>query len=325
MIRKALLLYNPFSGQNALHAAKQAQAVFLDAGIDAEVAPTISPSESGTQAKRAIARGWDAIFACGGDGTIRDIAEGLLGEDAVLGVIPSGTANVLAHDLGIPLDPAKAARAALRAAPLRVGVGWVECVGLEGSAVKKCFLCVAGVGLDGHLFYKLNKGETRNLKLLVYLLGAFRAWLVSQMVWFSVSASGGANEAQGTTQLLAVRLSNFGGVLRQLAPGASLLRDDLRIVLFKTSSRWRYLLYVLRGIFAVRRLPSKIELSYSNEIRCEPRAGSVPVYVEADGELFGKLPARIWMVPDALTLLAPEGFLARQKQFALHGRSNPTE
>ena len=60
--------------------------------------------------RAAVARGCDTVFACGGDGTIQDVAQGLVGSSAALAILPLGTANVLAHDLGIPRDAAAAAR-----------------------------------------------------------------------------------------------------------------------------------------------------------------------------------------------------------------------
>src|SRR5260370_42326638 len=117
------------------------------------------------------------------------------------------------------------------------------------------------------------------------------------------------------TELLAVRLRNFGGVLRVLAPGASLERNDLRLVLCRTASRTAYLRYVLRSLFGRRWTTPGIELVHSEKVSCQylpapPRsdarlATDSPIHVEADGEFLGPLPAEITIVPDALTLLVP--------------------
>jgi diacylglycerol kinase family enzyme len=113
------------------------------------------------------------------------------------------------------------------------------------------------------------------------------------------------------SQLLAVRIHDFGGVLRQLAPGASFERDDLRLVLFHTHSRVAYLRYVLRGLFGTKWKVSGIELAYSKAAICRDVVSSTEheskprIFVEADGELLGTLPAEISIVRDALTLLVP--------------------
>jgi diacylglycerol kinase family enzyme len=110
---------------------------------------------------------------------------------------------------------------------------------------------------------------------------------------------------------MAVRIRNFGGVVQELAPGASLDRDDLRMVCSRTASRLAYLAYVTRGLLRLRwRIPG-IDLAHSARISCVYREPSTPpqeqprIYVEADGELLGTLPAEITAVPNALTLLAP--------------------
>jgi diacylglycerol kinase family enzyme len=114
---------------------------------------------------------------------------------------------------------------------------------------------------------------------------------------------------------MAVRIRNFGGVLQELAPGASLERDDLRLVSCRTASRLAYLLYITRGLLRRSWKVPGIDLAYSGRVSCQylpasTRTGDMriaqpKVYVEADGELVGTLPADITVVPDALTLLAP--------------------
>jgi diacylglycerol kinase family enzyme len=112
------------------------------------------------------------------------------------------------------------------------------------------------------------------------------------------------------TELLAVRIRHFGGVIRELAPGASLDRDDMRLIFCHTRSRLAYLAYVTRSLVgAAWKIPG-IELASCTRARCDypVRSESDPqprVYVEADGELIGRLPAELSIAPDALTILAP--------------------
>jgi diacylglycerol kinase family enzyme len=286
---------------------------------------TLSAAEAGAQARDAAAQGYDTVFACGGDGTILDIAQGLVAPgligSAALAVSPLGTANALAHDLGIPRDAVAAAQAALRAVPLRVGAGKVECQSSSGTAVTRYFLSVAGVGQDAYLFHELASGHKRTFGIAAYFLKALHLWLTHRMEWFSASlfpgSTGSTRNAmpsppQRITQLLAVRLHNFGNLLRGLAPGASLIREDLRVVLFRTSSRWSYLLYIIRGLLGTRWAVPGVELCNATKVRCSTPDIGNPVYVEADGELLGQLPAEISVVPDALTLLVPPDFASRQ-------------
>src|SRR5947199_8099066 len=89
------------------------------------------------------------------------------------------------------------------------------------------------------------------------------------------------------SEMLAVRINQFGGVLRELAPGASLARNDLRLVLCRTGNRALYLAYVFRGILGMAGGVPGIELAYADQVSCRNVAGEKPdnIYVEADGEL----------------------------------------
>ena len=104
-----------------------------------------------------------------------------------------------------------------------------------------------------------------------------------------------------------MRIRNFGGVLRELAPGASLDRQDLRLVLFRTQSRISYLRYIIRGMVGARWQVEGIELADAERVACRllPESTVSRIFVEADGELLGTLPAEISIVPDAVNLLVP--------------------
>jgi diacylglycerol kinase family enzyme len=112
------------------------------------------------------------------------------------------------------------------------------------------------------------------------------------------------------TEMMAVRIRNFGGVLQELAPGASLDRDDMRLVFCRTARRAAYLAYVTRGLLHLPCSVPGIDLAHSTRVACQYSSSSTTpaqrkIYVEADGELLGTLPAEITVVPDALTILAP--------------------
>ena len=227
--------------------------------------------------------------------------------DAALGIIPLGTANALAHDLHLPLSAAGAARALLKAKPCRIALGCVEYTDLEGNRGSRFFTVAVGIGVDAHLFYKLNARVKGHLGMAAYYAKATRLWLTHPMEKFAVEVE--ESKQAEVSQLLAVRIRNFGGVLRELAPGASLDRDDVRLVLFRTRSRLSYLHYIVRGLVGARWRVRGIDLTHSLKIDCWPLTGTGTasrVFVEADGELLGTLPASISVVPDALTLLVPD-------------------
>src|SRR5579862_6429748 len=100
-MRKVVLLYNPRSGRrrgSRLADVEAAASVLRAGGIEASWAPTQTAGDATAQIKQAVADACDTIFACGGDGTVNDVFQGLVGTNTALGVIPLGTANSLAHD-----------------------------------------------------------------------------------------------------------------------------------------------------------------------------------------------------------------------------------
>jgi diacylglycerol kinase (ATP) len=304
-MRKAMLLYNPLSGRKSrLTDVEAVLSLLREAGVQASAAPTRAASDAADQTRQAIADGCDTVFACGGDGTIHDVLQGLVGSNAALAIIPLGTANSLAHDLRLPLSAIAAAQTALSAKPRRIAVGRIEYQDFSGNRASRYFTVLTGIGVDAHLFYKLNSQAKRQFGIAAYCAKAVQLWLTHKMETITVETESRRAEV---SQLLAVRIGNFGGVLRQLAPGASLDRDDLRLVLFETSSRLAYLRYVLRGLFGANWNVPGIELIDSTTAICRAASpdGNSRIFVEADGELLGTLPAQISVVPNAVTLLAP--------------------
>jgi diacylglycerol kinase (ATP) len=311
-MRKAMLFYNPLSGHSIKRRLADVQSVLSvlrNAGIEISAVPTRAASDATEQTKQAIAEGCDTIFVCGGDGTVHDVLQGVVGTEAALAVIPLGTANCLAHDLRLPLSPAKAARAALTGKLRRIAVGRIEYQDFTGARAARYFSFIVGIGVDAHVFYELDPLIKRRFGMAAYCAKATRLWLTHKMKSFAVEVVG--NEQAKVSQLLAVRIGNFGGVLRDLAPGASLERDDLRLVLFRTHSRVAYLRYILRGLFGTNWKIPGIELVHSTGAACHDlkstadSPGHSRIFVEADGELLGTLPAEVSVVPDAVTLLVP--------------------
>src|SRR5262249_1036214 len=154
-----------------------------------------------------------------------------------LGIIPMGTANALAHDLGLPLRPDKAVRALLSAVPRRIAVGKVEYLDFAGKELARYFTVAVGVGADAYLCYKLDPAPERRFGMISYYGNATWIWLTHRMEEFTIELKGSTDatvRCHDATQLLAARIRNFGGVLRELVPGASLERNDLRLSLFRT-------------------------------------------------------------------------------------------
>ena len=314
-MRKAALLYNPDSGGSRKRQSELESVLTLlrKAGVESQLILTDSRAHAEERARQAVLAGCDTLFACGGDGTIHNIIQVLANTQVALAVLPMGTANALAHDLGLPMQSVAAAEAAIHAAPRRVGLGRIQYRDLEGNPGDRYFIIAAGAGVDAHLFYKLDRGAKHRLGMAAYYAKAWHLWFTYPMTRFQLEyADGGEDDPSNhrtraeVTEMMSVRIRNFGGVLQELAPGASLDRDDLRLILCRTASRFAYLSYVTRGLLRGNWKVDGIDLAYASKVMCRySTATNSNIYVEADGELLGTLPAEITVVPNALTLLAP--------------------
>jgi diacylglycerol kinase (ATP) len=316
-MRKAALLYNPESGgsKQRHRELESTLAVLRNAAVEADLVPTESPYHAVEETRRAVDSGCDTIFACGGDGTIHNIAQILANSSTALAILPMGTANALAHDLNLPPNVVAAAKASLQAAPRRIALGRVTFADLQGNPGARYFVVAAGVGVDAHLFYKLHTGTKQRMGMAAYYAKAWHLWFSYPMTRFTAEyLETGSNVPQRAevTELMAIRIRNFGGVLQELAPGASLDRNDARLVFCRTARRAAYLAYVTRGLLRAHWTIPGIDLAHSTCVSCQyqPSSGGgtqpqAKIYVEADGELLGTLPVEITVVPDALTLLAP--------------------
>jgi diacylglycerol kinase (ATP) len=311
-MRRVVLIYNPASGQTFNHKTSvidDVLAVLQGAGIEAKAVATTAPGSAAAQVQESIEKGCDAVLACGGDGTVHEVLQSLAGSHTALGVVPLGTANALASDLGVPLSPVKAVRALLTATRVRVPAGRIFYRNSEGVECSRYFTVAAGIGADAHLMHRLDAKLKRRFGYALYAVEGLRVLAAHTFPQFKAVLSERAGcepRVETVTQLLAVRISNFGGMLHNFAPGAALRNETLRLVAFKTRNRFDYVRFLAAVIFRRQTFTRRIELLDAFSVECRARASSPEsVSVEADGEYLGGLPVRIEIVPDVLTLLVP--------------------
>jgi len=312
-MRHVAVIYNPASGQSFARrkaAVDEVLDVLRQAGIEADAFVTDTPGSATVHAQQAVHEGYDAILACGGDGTVHEVLQSLVGTEVALGVIPLGTANALAADLGLIASPAKATRTLLDAERVRVPVGRIHFENGRGPD-SRYFLVAAGVGADALLMARLDPVLKRRFGYILYLIEAARIWATDPFPLFEAAFTTnghGPDRVAQVSQLLAVRVRSFGGALRELAPGASLRSRSLRLLAFGTRSRYSYLRFLLAVLAGRHTFAREIELVETATVDCRPCNGSQhTLYVEADGEVLGHLPAKMETVPNALTLLVPPG------------------
>lgn len=308
-MRRVALLDNPSSGQTSSRRNAMVNSTLealLREGIEVEHLTIDGPGSGSELAREAVDRGCDVVLVCGGDGTVHEVLQCLVGTGVALGVVPMGTANALASDLGLSRNPAKAINSLLRADAVDVPVGRISFRNGNGAESSRYFTVAAGVGADALLMARMDPGLKRRFGYLLYLIEAFRIWASHPFPLFQASFANGHGKLRQVeaSQLLAVRIRSFGGALGRLVPGASLHANKLCLVAFKTRSRFRYMRFLLAVLAKRQTYSQDVELIAADTVECRPANGA-NVYVEADGEVLGHLPVRIEIAAETLTLLIP--------------------
>lgn len=222
---RALLILNPRAGRGrALDKLPEIRDALRWFGGDIKVVETEEPGHATALASDAVARRAAVVFGLGGDGLLREIAAGTVGSDTALGVLPAGTANVVAITLGLPLDPVRAARALARARPVRMDVG------LTGDEV---FLMVASAGFDAAVMAHVDQKAKRRLGKPAVALEFLSTWLSYEYTPVRLTADGEPYEA---TVAAICNLPYYAGRFL-LAPEVRLDDGRLGLVLFQGSGR----------------------------------------------------------------------------------------
>jgi diacylglycerol kinase family enzyme len=312
-MKRAFLIYNPFAGFRRHHRVHQVEAAAEElrhAGVEAKIMPSRGPSKAGAQAKEAIAAGYDTIIACGGDGTIHDVLQGMVGHpEAALGILPVGTANALASDLKIPHDPVMAMRRQLEYHPRTIAAGLIESCSGKHPKQSRYFTVMSGVGPDALLVYSLSAEAKARWGVAAYVVNALWEYLTYKHAPYDMTITGidGQREQISTAQVMTVRIHDFGGPLKKFARGADLSLNHLRTVVFRGGVRISYPAYLLSALFGITAGIPGVEIRDAQEIVCRPFPGreDARVYCEADGECLWRLPVRISIRPNAFNLLMP--------------------
>jgi diacylglycerol kinase (ATP) len=256
---------------------------------------------AGELASKAAKAGADLILAAGGDGTINEVINGLAGSDVLLGILPAGTANVLANEIGFSSRPDQAAKQLLDAVPVRIALGSLEMPGQP----RRYFALMAGVGLDARIVYELDLNLKGKLGKLAYWHGGFRQF-GRPVPRFHLCVNGSQYCASFA---LITRVRNYGGDF-EIARRIRLTDNDFEIVVFQNHEWQDYLRFF--GAVMTNRLHSTNGVAIARATRVEVSAPEDQrIYIQTDGEAVGVLPAAISIVPDALTLLLPKRYANR--------------
>ncbi len=179
-----VIVFNPVAGRRRASLLWRVLDVLVANGVRLELAETHRAGHAEALAREAVAAGETMVVAAGGDGTIAEVANGLMGSTARLGVIPLGTANVLAHELALPFAPREvaAALAFKRTKLLWPGLahggsdgGGTHGGGTNGAAGTRLFVQMLGVGFDAHVVHTLPPGLKRVFGRGAYVLQSLHA------------------------------------------------------------------------------------------------------------------------------------------------------
>lgn len=297
-ISKAVIISNPHAGRQHRKRAQQieiAKRELEQSGLSVILFETTEVGNGAIVAREAISNGAELIVVCGGDGTINDVVCGMAHSQVPLAVLPGGTANVLARELGLPLDIAAAARTISRSVPRKVALGNVG---------QRYFLLMAGVGFDAGVVKKLNLKVKKLFGMASYVMEALRQLVFEPPMPFYVYSEGCRYQA---TFACISRSQHYGPV--RMVREADLFSGQFYVHCFHSRNPLRYLLYAWSILVAEQsKLPDFTGFP-ARQIRCERIDSSErPVFLQVDGEFAGELPCTIEIVPDALTLMVPADF-----------------
>lgn len=309
-IRNAVIIYNPTSGRKRsrrLHAIEEAARILRTAGIKTQLLPTTCAGSATELARNAAQNGCGMLVVCGGDGTINEVVNGIAGTDAPLAVLPAGTANILAKELGIPWNIPAAARLIARGKLARIALGLTRWRATEkqGPSVptERYFLCVGGAGPDGAIVHGIDLAHKSRFGILAYWFEGLRQFFTYPFPLFTVESP---EKTLNASLIVVGRTKYYGGPFR-ITVGASLFEDQFEVVAYTRRSRFG-VLSCLPAIWLGRLHRVKgIEVWKTARFACQP-LGDAEIFSQLDGEPASALPVEFSIVPNALTLVFPEGF-----------------
>ena len=331
-LQNALLIHNPNAGNGGAGRRRildEARRIFSTAGIQVDLTETTGPGHATQIARHATEEGRQLVIACGGDGTLNEVVNGLAaaqnGHRVPLALLPGGTANILAKELNLPWDIPSAAEKLVHGELKDIALGLAT--PLNQPEKKKYFLSVAGAGPDGMIVYSIDLELKARVGILAYWWQGAREVFRYKFPRFRVriprlaeaislqapSPAMGPNwpseslissEQELNASLVVVgRTKNYGGPF-QITTEADLYKDRFEIMALTTQSGYRYLRYLPKLYFGKLRRAEGVFFFKSDTVICEPLDEN-PVYAQIDGEPLARLPVEFKIVPRALQLLVP--------------------
>jgi diacylglycerol kinase family enzyme len=294
VIRKGVLIYNPTAGQLDRRPAMDELIERTRArGITLVNAPTIAPGHATEIVRAFLPLKPDVVAACGGDGTISEVARGLSGSGIPLAILPGGTSNVLARELGIPLDPNRAAELLFSGErrPLRVL-----------TANDRPFLLWAGAGIDARVMGHMSLSLKRRLGRRGIAFTAFSEFFRYEFPRLQVTIDGAVQDA---TFAVVCHARRYAGEW-VIAPEASLDSDEVDVVLFDGRSHFGLfrLFYALKQGRSAHLASGLARVVRGRQVTIRSRE-SYAVEVQVDGDCVLETPITCRASTDTVEVLVP--------------------
>jgi YegS/Rv2252/BmrU family lipid kinase len=286
-----IVIFNPVAGMRRANLLWRVLDVLVANGVRIELTETHRPGHAATLAREAVRDGASMVVAAGGDGTIAEVANGLLGSTARLGVIPLGTANVMAHELALPFEPRAVAAALAFGRTRRIWPGVARAAG--GS---RLFVQMLGVGFDAQVVHHLPIVLKRAFGRGAYALQTLRELACYRFAPIHLRLDG--NETQAASVIVCKGRLYGGHYL--LAPAACATEPGFSVVLFDRSSVAAALLYAAALPFGqLARAPGVRHV----RARRVDFMDNTTLPAQADGDAAGWTPISVTDAPAAIPVV----------------------
>src|ERR1700730_12381982 len=269
--RNALLIHHPTAGNGGKGRRAlldEARRIFAGGGIETDLSETTGPGHATEIAQRAADEGRHLVIACGGDGTLNEIVNGLAaqknGHRVPLALLPGGTANILAKELDLPWDIPSAAEKLVRGTVKEIALGLAT--PLEHPEKKKYFLSVGGAGPDGMIVYRIDLDLKARLRMLAYWWQGARQLFNYSFPHFRVVT---LDKTIDASLVIVGRTKNYGGPFK-ITTGADLFEDHFELMTLSTQSGFRYLSYLPSLWMNKLRGTDGVHFWKADSIVCEP-------------------------------------------------------
>jgi len=295
-VTEALIITNPAAARAAGRGLAAARRLLEGAGYRVAVATSTATGQGEQLARAAAAGGVDVVIAHGGDGTVMDVATGLLGSGRPLGVLPGGTGNVLAGSLAVGRSCAAAAGTILRGVTRTIDLGR-----LTTASGSRYFAVNCAAGFAARLMAETTQHHKRRFGMAAYLVRAMVMTTDMVRALIRVEVDGTAHEGRAVTVIVA----NCGHIIPGVLPLAHDIRPDdglLDVAVLDADSVTGALRLLWRLLQRRPDADPGIVFHRGRQVRvtCEPA-----LMVQADGETLGTTPMSVELVPRALAVFAP--------------------